>query len=51
MAGALAAAALFLLATPVAAWAQELVPVGRAVGIEMSCDGILVAGLAKVSTA
>ena len=50
-AAAFLTAALFVCAVPVGAWAQELVPVGRAVGIEMSCDGILVAGLAKVSTA
>lgn len=48
---ALLTAALFVLSAPVFAFAQELVPVGQAVGIEMSCDGILVAGLAKVATA
>ena len=38
------------LALPVAASAQDLVPVGRAVGIEAETDGLLVASLSKVQT-
>ena len=39
------------LALPVAASAQDLVPVGRTVGIEAQTDGLLVASLSKVDTA
>ena len=39
------------LALPAAASADELVPVGRAVGIEAETAGLLVASLAKVQTA
>ncbi len=47
-----AALALALaMASPVAAMAQELVPVGRAVGIEAVTDGLLVASLSRVKTA
>ncbi|MEG1790167.1 MAG: SpoIVB peptidase [Oscillospiraceae bacterium] len=41
----------FVLTASVGARALDLVPVGRAVGIELSCDGVLVAGLAKVKSA
>lgn len=47
--GALAVLFAFVLA--VGAFAKELVPVGRAVGIEMSTDGVLVSGIAKLETA
>ena len=44
------AALALTLALPVGAWAQELVPVGRAVGIEAATDGLLVASLSRVET-
>ena len=40
----------FALTLPVGALAQDLVPVGRAVGIEAETDGLLVASLSKVQT-
>ena len=40
----------FLFALPAAAFAQELIPVGQTVGIEMHTDGVLVAGLSGVTT-
>ena len=45
LAGLLAACVL-----PLGALAQDLVPVGEAVGIEASTAGLLVASLARVST-
>ncbi len=41
-------AALATTALATGAWAKELIPVGRAVGIEMTTDGMLVASLSKV---
>lgn len=42
---------LFVLTLTVGAFARDLVPVGRAVGIEMSTDGVLVSGIARLETA
>ena len=44
-------ALMLALALPLAAFAQELVPVGETVGIEAATDGLLVASLSKVETA
>ena len=38
------------LILPVAAQARELIPMGQAVGIQMTTQGMLVAGLADVET-
>ena len=49
---ALSLALLLALASPAAALdAEELVPVGSAVGIELEMGGVLVVGLADVETA
>ena len=46
------ALALLLLGTVQAtAFARELVPVGRAVGIDVTIDGVMVAGVSEVETA
>ncbi len=47
----MALALAFMLSLPVAASAQDLVPVGRTVGIEAQTDGLLVVSLSKVQTA
>lgn len=42
---------LFLLCTAAGAWAQELMVGGQAVGIQISTDGVIVAGFSPVETA
>ena len=46
---ALGALLLFVL-TPCAAWAEELLVGGQAVGIEISADGVIVSGFCEVQT-
>ena len=41
---------LFAL-TPCAAWAEELLVGGQAVGVEICCEGVLVSGFSEVVTA
>lgn len=48
---ALALTFLTAAALPTAAWADQLQVVGEAVGIEMSAEGVFVAGLSTVTTA
>lgn len=43
--------ALVFAATPCAAWAEELLVGGQAVGIEISADGVIVSGFSTVETA
>ncbi len=50
MAAALCVLFLFAL-TPCAAWAEELLVGGQAVGIEISADGVIVSGFSEVQTA
>ena len=46
----LASAVMMLGCAQVTAFAGDLVPVGRAVGIDVTIDGVMVAGVSEVET-